>query len=313
MTSNRNHALSTILRAVEERRLPHALLLKGRNLTALKHAAHEVSSLLLTCDVEKLNQHPDFFVLQARNKMRQISVDGTRELIRNIQHSPSAGDRKVALVMEVDRMNQESANAFLKTLEEPPLNTNIILTTVKPNALLPTIISRCLSFWFNEPEAPVEEAVWVEWKTRFQNWLHTLPNPPKQRKEITDRMMQLYGLLEGFQVALQSLADQRWEVEKAQLPEHMSDEEVIAMEVGMSKAIRTQLLAEMETSVRDFATELGREGPSESWDPVIGYRKLEESVGELEYLKGLLEVNLVENKMLEVFLLKLLRIWSSRT
>lgn len=312
MTSNRNHALSTILRAVEQKRLPHALLLKGRNLTALKHAASEVASLLLQVDAQKLDQHPDFFVLQARNRMRQISVDGTRELIRNIQHSPSAGERKVALVMEVDRMNQESANAFLKTLEEPPLNTNIILTTVKPNALLPTIVSRCLSFWFNEAETPIEDDVWMQWRARFQSWLQTLPNAPKQRQEISERMMSLYGLLEGFQLAQQELSEKRWEAEKASLPENMSDEEVIAMEVGMTRAIRTQLLAEIETCVRDFTTELGNQ-PNAAIEPPIAYRKLEESIKELEYLKGLLEVNLAEGKMMEVFMLKLLRIWSSRT
>lgn len=312
MSSNRNHALSTILRAVEENRLPHALLLKGRNLSALKHAATEVASLLLKVEVRKLDQHPDFFVLQARNRMRQISVDGTRELIRNIQHSPNAGDRKVALVMEVDRMNQESANAFLKTLEEPPLNTNILLTTVKPNALLPTIVSRCLSFWFNEPETPIEDELWMQWKARFQKWLQALPNAPKQRQEISERMMSLYGLLEGFQIAQKALSEKRWETEKTSLPENMSDEEVIAMEVGMTRAIRTQLLAEIEVCVRDFARGLGSE-TNAAIEASIAYRKLEESVKELEYLKGLLEVNLAEGKMLEVYMLKLLRIWSSRS
>ena len=310
MTSNRNHALATILRAVEEKRLPHALLLKGRNLGALKHAAHEVAAMLLKGDAETISSHSDFFVLQARNRMRQISVDGTRELIRNIQHSPSAGDRKVALVMEVDRMNRESANAFLKTLEEPPLNTNIILTTVKPNALLDTIVSRCLSFWFNEPEAPIENETWTEWKIRFRSWLETLSNAPKQRQEISERIMRLYGLLEGFHLALRSLTDERWETEKSLLPESTPDDELIAMEVGVSRAMRVQLLAEIEHCIRDYATDLLKDEGVEKPDD-LGQR-LEDSVKELEYLKGLLEVNLAESKMLEVFLLKILRIWSAR-
>ncbi len=311
MTSNRNHALATILRAVEERRLPHALLLKGRNLGALKHAALEVGAMLLKSDVASVHNHPDFFVLQARNRMRQISVDGTRELIRNIQHSPSAGDRKVALVMEVDRMNQESANAFLKTLEEPPLNTNIILTTVKPNALLDTIISRCLSFWFNEPESQLEDEVWTRWKGQFQAWLQILPAAPQQRQEITERIMRLYGLLEGFHVAIEGLSGRRWEQEKALLPENMADEELIAMEVGVARAVRVQLLAEIEGCIRDFAVASLQQSASIEMD--LTSRRLEESVKELEYLKGLLEVNLAESKMLEVFLLKLLRIWSTRS
>jgi len=310
MSSNRNHALSTMLRAVEEKRLPHALLLKGRNLASLKHAAHEVAAAILKHPPENIQNHPDFFVLQARNRMRQISVDGTRELIRNIQHSPSAGDRKVALVMEVDRMNQESANAFLKTLEEPPLNTNIILTTVKPNALLDTIVSRCLGFWFSEPEVSIDDSDWLTWKSQFHKWLGLLPHPPKQRQEISERIMGLYGLLEGFHFCLEGLSQKRWELEKASLPDHLSDDELVAMEVGVTRSVRVQLLSEMETTVRDFAIQNLALATAEETDSIS--HRLEESVRELEYLKGLLEVNLTESKMLEVFLLKLLRVWSGR-
>ncbi|MEQ9823106.1 MAG: hypothetical protein ABQ298_01845 [Puniceicoccaceae bacterium] len=310
MSNNRNHALATILRAVEAKRLPHALLLKGRNLAALKHAALEVAGALLHSSSEQVSAHPDFFLLQARNRMRQISVDHTRELMRNIQHSPSAGERKVALVMEVDRMNHESANAFLKTLEEPPLNTSILLTTVKPNALLDTIVSRCLSFWFHEPEEPLADPAWIQWKAEFCTWLQRLPIVPKERQEISERLMRLYGLLEGFHEALEGLKEHRWQQEKLLLPEHTPEEELLAMEVGVARSVRVQLLAEMETTIRDFAVGLIETEAVLSTDDISA--RLDSSVRELEYLRGLLEVNLAESKMLEAFLLKMLRIWSAR-
>jgi DNA polymerase III subunit delta' len=299
-----------MLRGVRENRLSHALLLKGRNLAALKHAAHEVAAVLLGCTPAQVISHPDLFLLQARNRMRQISVDHTRELMRNIQHSPSAGVRKVALVMEVDRMNQESANAFLKTLEEPPLNTNIILTTVRPNALLDTIVSRCLAFWFHEEAQSIDDEVWVSWKQQFREWMGMLSEPTSRKQDIPERLMRLYGLLEGFHHALDALAKERWDQEKALLPEQTPDEELDAMEVGASRAVRIQLLTELEQAIRDFALEqLGRQ---ERLGADEASQRLEESISELEYLKGLLDVNLAESKMLEVFFLKLLRIWAVR-
>lgn len=312
MTSNRNHALLAIDKAIEQNRLTHALLLKGRNLNALRGAANHIAGKLLGRPEGSLSTHPDFLVLQARNRMRQISVDHTRELIRTIQHTPSAGDRKVALIVEVDRMNHEAANAFLKTLEEPPLNTSIILTTVKPNALLDTIVSRCLSFWFHEPEAPLNDEEWNIWKNAFKNWMGVLPHPPKARNEISERMMSLYGLLEGFQYNMKRLSAERWTIEKENFSEHTPDEELVAMEVGMSRSTRIQLLTEIEQCIRDFSVEaiFSEQPPMEVSELTL---RFEACVKELEYLKGLLDVNLSDSKMLEVFMLKLLRIWSLRS
>jgi DNA polymerase III subunit delta' len=213
--------------------------------------------------------------------------------------------------MEVDRMNQESANAFLKTLEEPPLNTNIILTTVRPNALLDTIVSRCLAFWFHEEAPAIDDDAWVQWKRTFREWLGLLPERTARKQDIPDRLMRLYGLLEGFQQVLQALARERWEQEKALLPEQTPEEELDAMEVGASRAVRLQLLAEVEQNIRDFALEQIKNTDSMGADEAS--RRLEESVKELEFLKGLLDVNLAESKMLEVYFLKLLRIWAARS
>jgi len=308
MTSNRQRALGVIERAIEENRLTHALLLKGRSPALLQQTAEKVAAQLLHCESGGVSEHPDFFRLQAKNRMRRISVEDTRELIRNIQHSPSAGDRKVALVHEVDLMNKEAANAFLKTLEEPPLNTRLILTTARPYALLDTIVSRCVSFWFHEPLEPIEDASWQEWKQRFRNWFSDLLQPPSARVEVSDRVYQLYGLLEGFKSIQDRLSDSRWEAEKARLPSSMTEEHVIAMEVGFVKGVRNQLLMELEENVRVICAEKLHAGNPDS-NGAFSF-KYEQSVQELESLKGLLEVNMTESRLLEVYFLRLLRIWS---
>ena len=70
------------------------------------------------------------------------------EEIRNLEHTlqlaAPGGACKVGVITEADRMNDQAANAFLKTLEEPPNNTLLLLLTSNPQRLLPTILSRCV-------------------------------------------------------------------------------------------------------------------------------------------------------------------------
>jgi DNA polymerase III subunit delta' len=77
-----------------------------------------------------------------------IRIASIRMLEHRIQLTPNEGAYKICVVEDADQMNIKAANAFLKTLEEPPEDTIIILTTSKPNSLLPTIISRCQQIQF---------------------------------------------------------------------------------------------------------------------------------------------------------------------
>jgi DNA polymerase III delta prime subunit len=72
-----------------------------------------------------------------------IPVDWTKEVNHAVLRGAVSGDRTVAVICGIDLMNKESANAMLKTLEEPPANTFLVLTTDRPEAVLPTIASRC--------------------------------------------------------------------------------------------------------------------------------------------------------------------------
>ncbi|MES2995993.1 MAG: hypothetical protein V4733_04195 [Verrucomicrobiota bacterium] len=83
-------------------------------------------------------------VIRPRMKSRRIGVDEIRDLEHTLHLAAPGGARKVGVITEADRMNDQAANAFLKTLEEPPANTLLLLLTVNPQRLLPTILSRCV-------------------------------------------------------------------------------------------------------------------------------------------------------------------------
>ena len=83
-------------------------------------------------------------IIRPRMKSRRISVNEIRELEHTLHLAAPGGACKVGVIVEADRMNDQAANAFLKTLEEPPQNTLLLLLTANPQRLLPTILSRCV-------------------------------------------------------------------------------------------------------------------------------------------------------------------------
>jgi DNA polymerase III delta prime subunit len=85
--------------------------------------------------------HPDLILLEPEGRF--LLIEQVRELIQELSTKPLEGQRKVAILDEADAMSQAAANALLKTLEEPPGEAVIILITDNPDALLPTIASRC--------------------------------------------------------------------------------------------------------------------------------------------------------------------------
>ncbi|GAB4300809.1 MAG: hypothetical protein Kow0090_16330 [Myxococcota bacterium] len=96
--------------------------------------------------VEHLN-HPDVIYLEPRGA--EIRIDDVRETNRLLLLKPFESDYKVAIVDSAEKFRREAANAMLKTLEEPPTNTVIILVAASTAALLPTIVSRSQIIRFN--------------------------------------------------------------------------------------------------------------------------------------------------------------------
>ena len=87
--------------------------------------------------------YPEMFELRPQSKSRQILVDEMRAFEHSFALTARQGRLKVGLIIEADRLNQQSQNAFLKTLEEPPARSLLILISTQPRRLLPTIRSRC--------------------------------------------------------------------------------------------------------------------------------------------------------------------------
>ncbi len=87
--------------------------------------------------------HPDLQWVEPQKRSRAISVDQVRALQARIYQTAYVADWKVCAIVGADRMNEQAANAFLKTLEEPPAGSVCFLLTDAPQFLLPTIISRC--------------------------------------------------------------------------------------------------------------------------------------------------------------------------
>lgn len=88
-------------------------------------------------------QHPDFSIIQAEEVGRALKVNQIRELQRTLSLAPYEASYKTALLLRFEEANPNAANALLKTLEEPPPQVVILLTSSDAEALLPTIISRC--------------------------------------------------------------------------------------------------------------------------------------------------------------------------
>jgi DNA polymerase III delta prime subunit len=94
----------------------------------------------------------------ALHKVPAIPVEWIKEVNEGILRGAVEGERTVTIFCDVDTMNTFSANAMLKTLEEPPANTYLFLTTSKPEAVLPTIASRCQIVRFGHvPAAQIQQ------------------------------------------------------------------------------------------------------------------------------------------------------------
>jgi DNA polymerase III subunit delta' len=83
-------------------------------------------------------------IVRPQSKSRRIVVDSIRELEKSLYVASEKNQWKVGVIADADRMVVSAENAFLKTLEEPPPRTLLLLLTANPGALLPTVLSRCV-------------------------------------------------------------------------------------------------------------------------------------------------------------------------
>jgi DNA polymerase-3 subunit delta' len=119
----------------------HALLLSGPTGIGKQSLAYLLTSQLMDIPEERVVAHQYVRIIGA-GKEKSISIDKVRELERFLSRKVPGDGRRVVIVEDAHLLGVEAQNALLKTLEEPPLNTVILLTVAHEQALLPTILSR---------------------------------------------------------------------------------------------------------------------------------------------------------------------------
>lgn len=154
-------AIGALRHAAAIRRLPHALLFAGpegvgKRTTGVAFAAwllcpntkEDSCGKCAACVQIEAGSYPDLSIEARHEDSRDLSIDQVREIQSVLGRRPIAGPRRIAIVDGADSMSEPAQNAFLKTLEEPPGDSLVILIAHNAAALLPTVRSRCQRITF---------------------------------------------------------------------------------------------------------------------------------------------------------------------
>lgn len=146
MAFSRDIALRYLRRAREQNRLAHAYLISGAPGSGKRTLAAELTNLANGTRIEDVftTKAREVFVAEPESKSRRIVIAQIRDLEHSLHMRASAGRRKVAIIADADRLQPQAANAFLKTLEEPPRDSLLLLLSALPEALPDTVLSRCI-------------------------------------------------------------------------------------------------------------------------------------------------------------------------
>lgn len=192
----------------ENERLPHALLFSGKEGLGIQEFAVNFATAILTDSFSdngveenvskdwhllQSGNHPDYSMLQPEEAGKQIKVDQVRELIEFLQYTSQYGRKKIAIIEPAEAMNRSSANGLLKTLEEPPADSLLILVAYKPELLPITIRSRCQEIVFSYSDS-----------TESQQWLLQNIADPSQLElamMITSAPLAAKSLIESDQLS----------------------------------------------------------------------------------------------------------------
>jgi DNA polymerase III subunit delta' len=149
-------AISSLRAAYAAGRLPHALLIHdspgaggdwlsqwAAQLALCTQPAEAPCSQCDGCKRVASRQHPDLKWVVPIEESKQLRIEQVRELAEELALTSHRGGYKVGILSPADSLNRFAANALLKTLEEPPARTLLILVATQPSRLPPTILSRC--------------------------------------------------------------------------------------------------------------------------------------------------------------------------
>ena len=333
--SGQSQGVQLLQRSLARGRLGHAYLFTGHQLEELETLARTLAKTLncqnpiktngvatdccdecLSCKKIDGDNHADLHWARAESKSRIISVDQTRELTREIQLKPTEAGYKIAIIAGADRLNAQAANAFLKTLEEPPPKSILILLTTEPSRILETILSRCLRLNFSAETArqlSAEQSIWLqqfssaaagEQKSLFGRYrlLDLLLQHLNRLRTRVDETLTARSPLEKYDNAEKDLRD-KWEDELTAAIEaeyrHQRAEVLLLLQWWLRDVWLLTLAAGEE--LLHFPQIAGADEVARRLTP----QQARENLSVLEQTQRLLHTNVQEALALEVSLLKL--------
>jgi DNA polymerase-3 subunit delta' len=211
--SAQEQGVRLLRRSLERGRLAHAYLFAGHQLEDLEALARTLAKTLncrqpvrgaglapidccdqcLSCRKIDHGNHADVHWVRPESRSRVVTIEQMRELMQEINLKPTEAEYKVAILVSVDRLNVQAANAFLKTLEEPPPKSVLILLTTEPQRILETISSRCLRLNFAGEGLRPLTADEREWLRKFSEMAATEQKSLMNRYRLLDVLLQRLG------------------------------------------------------------------------------------------------------------------------
>jgi DNA polymerase III subunit delta' len=220
--------IALLQRAIKNEKVINSYLFLGNEGIGKKHVALQFAKALNCLETEadagdacdhctsckKIDHglHPDVLLIEPEGQ--NIKVDQIRRLQRDLAYRPYEGKRRVCILTAADRMAPHIPNTLLKTLEEPPLHTVIILLANNSRFILPTILSRCQPIRFNPLPIPLVSKWLMEGNGFDEAEAHLLASlsegSPGKALEIQEEIRQIprEQLLKDW-VGLKSLSFER--------------------------------------------------------------------------------------------------------
>ena len=214
--SAQSQGVQLLQRSLARGRLGHAYLFTGDQIEALEELARTLAKTLnclnpvktggvatdccdecMSCKKIAGENHADIHWARPESKSRVITIDQTRELMRELQLKPAESPFKVAIIAGADRLNPQAANAFLKTLEEPPAKSVLILLSTEPSRILETILSRCLRLNFSAETARPLEPEQATWLQQFSAAAASEQKSLFGRYRLLDSLLQRLGAIKA--------------------------------------------------------------------------------------------------------------------
>ncbi|MDB6121568.1 MAG: DNA-directed polymerase [Pedosphaera sp.] len=325
-------------RSLERGRLAHAYLFGGHHLAELEALARTLAKTLncqnpkratangpaidccdecAVCRKIDAENHGDVHWVRPESKSRVVTIDQMRDLMHEIHLKPNEAEYKVATIVAADRLNVQAANAFLKTLEEPPPKSILILLTTEPQRILETIISRCLRLNFAGEGTRKLATAQLEWLTAFGEMAAAEQKSLLGRYRLLGVLLKRLGELKGdIEKALTARSPlERYDDLDPKLREKWEDELAASIEAEY-RLQRSDLLALLQWWLRDvWMQTMGLNGgellsfPQISSAGAVAKRISSEqaikNLQVLERMQRLLGSNVQEALALEVGLLEL--------